>query len=152
MKKGFTLIELLIVMVIVGILTTVALPKYRTTLERGRSVEAIENLKTASEIMNANYVINNNAYTYNGITDSSGNFLRGDFAHPRYFSAPVLQMASFDTANATISLARDNNIYELEAVNQDGELKYISCTGNTTLCESIGMESDGSTYKMDFQN
>lgn len=29
MKKGFTLIELLIVMVIVGVLVTVSLPKYR---------------------------------------------------------------------------------------------------------------------------
>ena len=44
MKKGFTLVELLIVMVIVGVLTFVALPKYQTAVERTRALEAMENI------------------------------------------------------------------------------------------------------------
>ena len=41
-KRGFTLIELLAVVLIVGILTTIALPQYRRSLERSRAAEAYQ--------------------------------------------------------------------------------------------------------------
>ena len=58
MKKGFTLIELLIVMVIVGVLVTVSLPKYRASMERGRATEGINNVRAISDAVNAKYVMN----------------------------------------------------------------------------------------------
>lgn len=53
-NKGFTLIELLTVVLIIGILTSVALPNYTRSIERSRAVEAMSAIKA----------INDAIYTY----------------------------------------------------------------------------------------
>lgn len=153
MKKGFTLIELLIVMVVVGILVTVTLPKYNASLERGRSMEALNNLKAASEAVNARYVLNGNAYTSTGVTDNSGNFITGDFARARYFGA-VTWPTRTSTTTADLVISRDGGDYTLTAHNEAGELKYITCAAgagvNASICENIGAELTSGSYRMDF--
>lgn len=44
-KKGFTLIEMLVVLAIVGLLLTIALPRYFGSLDKSRDIALQENLK-----------------------------------------------------------------------------------------------------------
>ncbi len=154
MKKGFTLIELLIVMVIVGILVTVSLPKYNASMERGRALEGITNLRAASDAVNARYVMNGNSYTVAGVASSASNgtFITGDFTKTQYFSEPVLNLTAGTNGSATVTTVRSDNSYTLTAYNSGGELEYIQCTGDVELCQNIGMELSNDKYIMDFTN
>ena len=64
--RGFTMLEILIVAVILAIVMIIALPRFRTTAERSRQVEAEDNLQA---IRNAQirYFQDSGAYT----TDTS---------------------------------------------------------------------------------
>ncbi len=43
-SKGFTLLELLVVVLIIGILTAIALPQYKKSVEKARTSEAVQTL------------------------------------------------------------------------------------------------------------
>jgi len=150
-RKGFTLTELLIVMVIVGVLATIAIPKYRTTLEHARAVEGINNLKAASDVINAHYVMNDNSYkSHTAVTDDKGIIL-GDFSKSTYFyDGPKFNSAT----TQDIVLTRKGNDYKLIAHNVDGDMQYITCiptSDSDPVCEEAGFEESESGYKMDFR-
>ena len=60
-QKGFTLIELLIVVAILGILASIALPSYTQYVLRGKRSEGTSALAVYNSKM-ANYYLDNNNY------------------------------------------------------------------------------------------
>ena len=57
-KKGFTLIELLVVVLIIGILASVALPKYQKAVEKSKAMQAIAMIKSVQQAQLAAYLAN----------------------------------------------------------------------------------------------
>ncbi|MGN0025358.1 MAG: type IV pilin protein [Candidatus Avelusimicrobium sp.] len=62
--KGFTLIELLVVVLIIGILSSVALPQYQKAVLKSRTAEAWTNLKNLNMAANAYCLENPNGYVH----------------------------------------------------------------------------------------
>ncbi len=58
MKRGFTLIELLVVVLIIGILSSVALPQYQKSVDRAKGVEALTAAKAIADAENVYYMGN----------------------------------------------------------------------------------------------
>ncbi len=58
MKRAFTLIELIIVVVIIGILALVAIPRYFANIEKARKAEAYSTMRTIREGILGYYAAN----------------------------------------------------------------------------------------------
>ena len=60
-KKAFTLLELLVVVLIIGILTTIAVPIFNIAVEKSRAADAITNIKSISKAVDV-YRLEHGAY------------------------------------------------------------------------------------------
>lgn len=75
MKKAFTLVELLIVIIIIGILATLALPQYQRMVNRARWAECTQLAAAIKTAENLYYAENNVWRTGTGINLASLSYL-----------------------------------------------------------------------------
>ena len=145
MKKGFTLVELLIVVIIIGILATIAMPQYQRFVERSRQAEAntiLGSIRNAEEV----YRIDHDSYIAalpgNAGDDDLMNVLPADDSDEHYFTYEVTA-AGTGAAATFLAIAERNvdaedgkepNVAEADAywvtMDQDGDLNVVDADPN----------------------
>jgi prepilin-type N-terminal cleavage/methylation domain-containing protein len=62
-NKGFTLLEIIIVIIIIGVLASLALPRFFATVEYSRSTEALNSISALRQSLERCYLQNNGDYS-----------------------------------------------------------------------------------------
>lgn len=159
MKKnnfGFTLIELLAVVLMIGILTSVALPQYRKSVQRAEAMEALVNLKSLFDSAKRYRSANSAAPTkLNGLDIS---FFDADNENASTFNMGKYQ---YTFASDKITASRLNGNYRFNMYYKHGTLgrDALTCQITSTggkydwICEALGYDNLGSNeYNMSKSN
>ncbi len=80
MKKAFTIIELVFVVIILGVLAAVALPKFSTSKDEASTAQALGNLKTFINDISA-YVLKNESLSSIALMSNVANIKNEDLSN-----------------------------------------------------------------------
>lgn len=144
-KRGFTLIELLVVVLIIGILSSIALPQYTRAVEKSRAVEAEIELAHLRQVQAL-------CRLHNGNSIACGENLLSNMGEP----APVSKFFTYVFSQNVISARREQGgevLYILGTTSdpeggQPGaganyEPDIVSCIDGTMQCKGLGYTAEG---------
>ena len=135
MSKGFTLIELLVVVLIIGILSSVALPQYTKAVEKARATEAIQllgDLATAQQI----YQMGTGSYT----TDLS----LMDLQLPGVSSTTTSTTSTKNFKLTVVSADGDGFYAKAERTDSSGN---VISSGDNQYAIMLGIDDAGRIYR-----
>jgi len=130
MRKGFTLLELIIVVIIIGILVSLAIPKFTGTLEKSKCAEAL-GVMDALKGAQMRYKAEHGSFSDDCLIGDTA--LDTSYTTPQFFAATG---AVCDGAAGTIAMTRQDDGYTLTLTI---DTNVIACTdGAGILCSAAG--------------
>ncbi len=123
-ESGFSLTELLVVIVIIGILASLALPKFLNVITKAKSTEAKLMLKQVYQLQDT-YYMENDVYAADlSAMGFSQDALKTDGGSARYRIEleEVSAMGFLAKATAVVDFDKDG-VFNVWSINQDGTLK-----------------------------
>ena len=125
-SSGFSLAEISIAIIILGVLASLALPRYSSFIERNKAAEGAQLLMV---LLSAQLT----EMQENGVYENDINNIDITIPPSNNFDTPVL-IDSGVNVNGIASVERNNGDYELHVF----ETGVVECWNNAALCQKMG--------------
>ena len=133
-NKAFTLLEIIVVIIIVGIISSFAIPRFNGTVERVRAAEGVQLLTALLGGQRIFAAENGGGYTTNL------NNLDVTIPQADNFNLPPTVLDPGNPVTSPIARIRRTNGYDLE-INERGDIRCQNVTGASITCAQANIST-----------